>query len=62
MKLIDFSPCENFVVTWSPESNQATALVVWEVKTGKQLRQFAGAREDGELGAWPVFQWSHDDA
>ena len=31
MKLIDFSPCENFLVTWSPESDQIL------FSTGKHL-------------------------
>ena len=61
VKLIDFSPCENYLVTWSPESDQSLALIVWDVKTGKQLRQFPGAQPDREM-EWPAFQWSHDDA
>ena len=61
VKLIDFSPCERFLVTWSPESDQAAALIVWDVNTGKQLRAFPGASPDREM-EWPAFQWSHDDA
>jgi len=61
VKLIDFSPCENFLVTWSPESDQSSALIVWDVKTGERKRAFQGAREDGDIGEWPVFKWSHDD-
>ena len=61
VKLIDFSPCENFLVTWSPESDQAAALIVWDVKTGKQLRAFPAPQPDREM-EWPAFQWSHDDA
>ena len=62
VKLIDFSPCENFLVTWSPESDQTNALIVWDVKTGAKMRSFQGAKPDGEMDAWPAFLWSHDDA
>ncbi len=60
VKLIDFSPCERFLVTWSPDSEQSEALQVWEVATGKLLRKFSGAREEGELEDWPIFRWSYD--
>ena len=40
VKLIDFSPCETFLVTWSPEADQTQALIVWNVKTGKEMRRF----------------------
>jgi len=61
VKLIDFSPCENFLVTWSPESDQSVALIVWDVKTGNKMRAFQGAKPDGEM-EWPAFRWSADDA
>jgi len=61
VKLIDFSPCENFLVTWSPETDQSCALIVWDVKTGAKMRAFPGAKEDIEM-EWPAFRWSHDDA
>jgi len=60
VKLIDFSPCETFVVTWSPEGDQADALIVWDVKTGQRLRTFQGAREGADM-EWPAFRWSFDD-
>ena len=65
VKLIDFSPCENFVVTWSPETNQDKALIVWSVKTGAKLREFQGhvPKEGGpDHMEWPAFRWSHDDS
>ena len=61
VKLIDFSPCEQFIVTWSPETDQSAALIVWDVKTGAKMRAFQGAKPDGDID-WPAFQWSHDDA
>ncbi|KAL1507263.1 hypothetical protein AB1Y20_008112 [Prymnesium parvum] len=60
VKLIDFSPCEKFIVTWSPETDQAQALIVWETATGQKLRAFQGAKPEEQL-EWPVFKWSHDD-
>jgi len=62
VKLLDFSPCENYLVTWSPEGDQKEALVVWDVHTGLKCRAFVGAGEDGAMDEWPVLQWSHDDA
>ena len=61
VKLIGFSPNEKYVVSWSPESDQTQALIVWDVKTGARLRAFQGAKPDGEM-PWPAFLWSHDDA
>jgi len=60
VKLIDFSPCETFLVTWSPEADQTQALIVWNVKTGKEMRRFQGTK-DGDEMMWPAFKWSHDD-
>lgn len=61
VKLLDFSPCENFVVTWSPEGDQAEALIVWNAKSGQKLRAFQGAREGLDM-EWPAFRWSSDDS
>eukprot|EP00308_Calcidiscus_leptoporus_P021349 CAMPEP_0119378408 /NCGR_PEP_ID=MMETSP1334-20130426/48186_1 /TAXON_ID=127549 /ORGANISM="Calcidiscus leptoporus, Strain RCC1130" /LENGTH=665 /DNA_ID=CAMNT_0007397605 /DNA_START=14 /DNA_END=2011 /DNA_ORIENTATION=- len=63
VKLLDFSPSEKFIVTWSPEGEQKEALVVWSTSTGAKLRAFQGTKE-GEGGEmeWPAFRWSHDDA
>jgi len=60
VKAIDFSPCEKYLVTWSPETDQAQAIIVWDVATGQKLRAFQGAKPDEQMD-WPAFQWSHDD-
>jgi translation initiation factor 3 subunit B len=60
VKLIDFSPCEQFLVTWSPESDQSNALIVWDIKTGAKCRAFQGAKQGFDI-EWPAFRWSHDD-
>ncbi|KJE97726.1 hypothetical protein CAOG_09132 [Capsaspora owczarzaki ATCC 30864] len=62
VKLVDFSPKEDFLVTWSNEASDDPAdpqsLIVWDVRTGNKLRGFAS----GPKASWPAFRWSHDDA
>ena len=60
VKLVDFSPCERFLVTWSPEGDLKDALILWDVKSGAELRRFAASNEGAEMESWPVFRWSHD--
>jgi len=61
VKLIEISPCEKFLVTWS--SDAATSItdpqtfIFWDIKSGEKLRGFGA---EGEI-AWPVFKWSCDD-
>ncbi|KDQ19939.1 hypothetical protein BOTBODRAFT_152536 [Botryobasidium botryosum FD-172 SS1] len=56
VKLIDFSPCETYIVTWSPEpiasvegappgvqftkDDEGNHIAVWDAKTGNLLRTF----------------------
>uniref|UniRef100_A0A7S3WP66 Eukaryotic translation initiation factor 3 subunit B n=1 Tax=Strombidinopsis acuminata TaxID=141414 RepID=A0A7S3WP66_9SPIT len=60
VRLINFSPCEKFLVTWSPEGDPKQAYIIWDLRTGAKARAFAGAGEE-EVEDWPVFRWSHDD-
>ena len=63
VKLLDFSPCENYVVTWSPEGDQREALVIWDARTCQPLRRFQGVRPGADQQMdWPAFRWSHDDS
>lgn len=58
VKLIDFSPCENYAVTCNPQFPESPeCIIVWDVHTGKKLRSFDG----GARAVWPAFQWSHDE-
>ncbi|KAG9017120.1 Translation initiation factor 3 subunit b [Tulasnella sp. 427] len=61
VKLLDFSPCETYLVTWSSEpiarsnvfteDDEGNHVAVWEVKTGHLLRTFPQISEnDGEGG------------
>lgn len=66
VQLIDFSPDERFVVTWSaldPQKPDIENLVVWEARSGSKLRGFVHDPRD-EHGApvaihWPVFKWNN---
>jgi len=63
VKLIDFSPCENYVVTASPQfqdndnPRDPQCIIVWDLRSGAKLRGFTS----GKTGVWPAFKWSHDD-
>jgi hypothetical protein len=61
VKLVDFSPCERYLVTWSPTTEFTRAIVVWDVSTGAQMRAFPGPKDMSQV-QWPVFKWSHNDA
>merc|ERR1719412_2714465 len=61
VEFIEFSPCERYIVTFSPKSSNATedptAIIVWDCRTGAKKRAFHSETPI----VWPVFQWSHDD-
>lgn len=61
VQFIDFSPCERYLVTFSPSArssgDEPTAIVIWETRTGVKKRSF---NADGPR-VWPIFKWSHDD-
>lgn len=46
VRLINFSPCEKFLVTWSPEGDPKQAYIIWDLRTGAKARAFAGAGEE----------------
>jgi len=61
VSLIDFSPNERYLVTFSPQyaaSNDQQAIIIWDVRTAIKKRCF---HADQEQIIWPVFKWSHDD-
>ncbi len=49
-----FSPGEKYMVTWSPQRG----AIVWEVRTGKQLREFPDMVNADKFGK---FKWSFDE-
>jgi translation initiation factor 3 subunit B len=61
VQYLDFSPCEQYMVTFAPGSSakgsdEPTALIIWETRTGAKKRAFHADRQ-----VWPIFKWSHDD-
>lgn len=60
MKLIDFSPRENYLVTWNEDSQNN--LIFWEVRTGAKKRPFTIPLEKEQVKkSWPLYKWSHDE-
>ena len=56
---LQFSPDESFLVSWNgSEDPREKSIIVWDVKSGRELRRFA--YNPIEQGAWPCFKWSHD--
>ncbi|RWS15335.1 Eukaryotic translation initiation factor 3 subunit B-like protein [Dinothrombium tinctorium] len=61
VSLIDFSPCEKYLVTFSPQlaaTDDPQAIIVWDVRTAVKRRSF---HADHEHIVWPIFKWSIDD-
>ncbi|XP_068659438.1 eukaryotic translation initiation factor 3 subunit B-like [Aristolochia californica] len=72
IKLIDFSPGEKYLVTYSshepsnPRDTHRVVLHIFDVRTGKVMRDFKGNADEFAIGgtggvsgvSWPVFRWS----
>eukprot|EP01117_Protostelium_nocturnum_P014876 TRINITY_DN570_c0_g1_i1.p1 TRINITY_DN570_c0_g1~~TRINITY_DN570_c0_g1_i1.p1 ORF type:complete len:666 (+),score=227.02 TRINITY_DN570_c0_g1_i1:78-2000(+) len=62
VKLVDFSPCERYLITASPQyqtndnPEDPQCIIVWDIRSGRKLRGFRG----GSNTQWPVFKWSFD--
>ncbi|KAK9058225.1 hypothetical protein SSX86_023065 [Deinandra increscens subsp. villosa] len=71
VKLIDFSPGEKYLVTYSshepsnPRDTHRVVLKIFDVRTGKVMRDFKGSADEFAVGgtggfngvSWPVFKW-----
>ncbi|KAL8214149.1 hypothetical protein R6Q57_003598 [Mikania cordata] len=71
VKLIDFSPGEKYLVTYSshepsnPRDTHRVVLNIFDVRTGKVMRDFKGSADEYAIGgtggftgvSWPVFKW-----
>ncbi|XP_051147222.1 eukaryotic translation initiation factor 3 subunit B-like isoform X2 [Andrographis paniculata] len=71
VKLIDFSPGETYLVTYSshepsnPRDTHRVVINIFDVRTGKVMRDFKGSADDFAIGgtggvsgvSWPVFRW-----
>lgn len=61
VSLLDFSPSENFLVTFSTrlaQQGDQHAVIIWDIRSGAKKRWFPV--EENQC-AWPLFKWSHDD-
>ncbi|KAL4669534.1 hypothetical protein H8959_008088 [Pygathrix nigripes] len=59
VQLIDFSPCERYLVTFSPlmdTQDDPQAIIIWDILTGHKKRGF----HCESSAHWPIFKWSHD--
>ncbi|GAY44388.1 hypothetical protein CUMW_081790 [Citrus unshiu] len=71
VKLIDFSPGEKYLVTYSshepsnPRDANRVVINIFDVRTGKVMRDFKGSADEFAVGgtggvagvSWPVFRW-----
>jgi len=61
VEFIEFSPCEKYIVTFSPKTSNVTedptSIIVWDCRTGAKKRAF---HSENPI-VWPVFKWSSDD-
>jgi len=60
VQFIDFSPCEKYLVTFSPKTTateEPSSIIIWDTRTGAKKRAFH-AEEPQVL---PSFKWTHDD-
>ncbi|KAJ3270097.1 Translation initiation factor 3 subunit b [Terramyces sp. JEL0728] len=66
--MVEFSPRENYVLTWSYEAfktpeGQFHNLCIWDVKTASLIRSFPTPATADKSGKENVFfKWSHDDS
>ncbi|XP_056699547.1 eukaryotic translation initiation factor 3 subunit B [Spinacia oleracea] len=72
VKFIDFSPGENFLVTYSshepsnPRDTHRVVINIFDVRTGKVRRDFKGSADEFAVGGtggltgvnWPIFKWA----
>ncbi|WAQ97470.1 EIF3B-like protein [Mya arenaria] len=61
VQLIDFSPCERFMITFSPmppKADEPQSIVIFDIRTGQRKRGFNC--EQHAQATWPIFKWSSD--
>ncbi|CAI9297667.1 unnamed protein product [Lactuca saligna] len=59
VKLIEFSPGEKYLVTYSSSHDEKHRVNIFDVRTEKVMRDFEGSGNDFADGGdfWPVFRW-----
>ena len=73
VRLVDFSPNEKYLITYSsqdpsnPREKATVVFNVFDIRTGRKLRNFTGSVDEFAVGAaagttgmlkWPVFKWA----
>lgn len=61
VSFLDFSPSENYLVTFSPtlaQKGDQQAIIIWDIRSGAKKRWFPV--EESQC-PWPLFKWSQDD-
>nr|XP_011432969.2 eukaryotic translation initiation factor 3 subunit B [Crassostrea gigas] len=59
VQLIDFSPCERYMVTFSPilsTQEDQQQIIIWDIRTGMKKRGFHCETQS----TWPILKWSND--
>ncbi|RUS90727.1 hypothetical protein EGW08_001531 [Elysia chlorotica] len=59
VQLIDFSPCERYLVTFSPlqdSQEDPQAIIIWDILSGVKKRGF----HCESRSTWPIFKWNHN--
>ncbi|XP_041363161.1 eukaryotic translation initiation factor 3 subunit B-like [Gigantopelta aegis] len=59
VQLLDFSPCEKYMVSFSPLQDNLEdpqAIIIWDIRTGEKKRGFHCETQ----GTWPIFKWNFD--
>ncbi|EPS67275.1 hypothetical protein M569_07499 [Genlisea aurea] len=67
VKLIDFSPGERYIVTYSshepsnPRDTHRVVIIMFDARSGKTMRDFKGSADEFTGGvsglSWPIFKW-----
>ncbi|KAK6171444.1 hypothetical protein SNE40_019633 [Patella caerulea] len=59
VQLIDFSPCERYLITFSPVQeprDESESIIIWDIRTGLKKRGFFCENQS----TWPIFKWNAD--
>lgn len=66
VRVIEVSPCETFLVTFSadapPNKEDPQQIVVWNIKTQEKVRGFLAEPCNPDKSPWPAFKWGPDDS
>ncbi|XP_055386757.1 eukaryotic translation initiation factor 3 subunit B [Condylostylus longicornis] len=56
-QFVDFSPCENYLVTYGPLPKNQQNIIIWDIRSGQEKRSFVSEN----MSSMSMFKWSHDD-